>query len=60
MDADRLFIFGVVALMVYMMIFQTDKWKTINEEGWKNMDRLGGAAGKATKFGLGIFKLFKR
>lgn len=60
MDVDRLFIFGVAALMLYMMIFQTEKWKTINEEGWKNMDRLGNATGKATRFGLGIFRMFKR
>jgi hypothetical protein len=60
MDIDRLFIFGVAGLMLYMMIFQTDKWKTINEEGWRNMDRLGRSGAKATKFGIGVLKLFRR
>ncbi|MBP3955471.1 hypothetical protein J8F10_09275 [Gemmata sp. G18] len=60
MDIDKLFVLGLAGLTVYMMIFQTDKWKAINEEGWKNMNKAGKAAETATKFGIGVFRLLRR
>ena len=57
---DKMFIIGLAVLTLYMMIFHTEKWKAINEEGWRNIDRTGRTAAKAAKFGFGVFRFFRR
>lgn len=60
MDFDHLFVLGIGGFIMYLMIFDTDRFNKANEAGWKNIERTGKVAKGAARGGFAIFKLFRR
>ena len=60
MDMERVIVGGVVLALLYFMIFHTEKWKEINNEGHRQIEKTGGVLKNGVKGGIAIWKLFKR
>lgn len=57
---NELIVLGLGGFVLYLMVFDTDRFNKANEAGWRNVERTGKVVGHATRFGLGAVRLFRR
>lgn len=60
MDMDKVFVIGSIGFLLYLMIFQTEKFNRANQAGYDNIEKTGKLLGTGAKAGWAIFKMFKK
>lgn len=57
---NEVIFYGFCGLVLYLWIFDTDRFNKINKAGYDNIEKTGKLFGQGAKAGWTIFKMFKR